>query len=61
MGPLPLILATGPGAEARTAIGWVVFGGLGLTTFFTLYLTPVAYLALARFSKPQAERRGAAR
>ena len=53
-GALPLILATGPGAEARTAIGWVVFGGLGLTTFFTLYLTPVAYLALARFSKPRA-------
>jgi len=53
-GALPLILATGPGAEARTAIGWVVFGGLGLATFFTLYLTPVAYLALARFSKPRA-------
>ncbi|MGB0268452.1 MAG: hypothetical protein ACPF9T_11495 [Pseudomonadales bacterium] len=31
----------------------MVFGGLGLATFFTLYLTPVAYLALARFSKPR--------
>ena len=51
---LPLILGGGPGGEARAAIGWVVFGGLGLAAFFTLYLTPVAYLALARFAKPRA-------
>jgi len=57
LGALPLILASGPGAEARSAVGWVVFGGLGLAAVFTLYLTPVVYLALARFSSP----RGAAR
>ena len=51
---LPLILGGGPGGEARAAIGWVVFGGLGLAALFTLYLTPVAYLALARFAKPRA-------
>ncbi|MEQ9043293.1 MAG: efflux RND transporter permease subunit, partial [Sneathiellaceae bacterium] len=28
-GGLPLILASGPGAESRSAIGWVIFGGLG--------------------------------
>ena len=50
---LPLILGGGPGAEGRAAIGWVVFGGLGLAALFTLYLTPVAYLALARFAKPR--------
>jgi len=33
----------------------VVVGGLGLATLATLYLTPVAYLLLARFSKPRAE------
>ena len=54
-GALPLILATGAGAEARSAIGWVVFGGLGLAVIFTLYLTPVLYLALARFAKPRAD------
>jgi hydrophobe/amphiphile efflux-1 (HAE1) family protein len=53
-GALPLILSTGPGAEARNAIGWVVFGGLGLAALFTLYLTPVVYLGVARFSKPRA-------
>jgi hypothetical protein len=32
-----------------------VFGGLGLATLFTLYLTPVLYLWLARFAKPRAD------
>jgi hydrophobe/amphiphile efflux-1 (HAE1) family protein len=54
LGALPLIIATGPGAEARTAVGWVVFGGLGMATFFTLFLTPVVYLGVARFAKPRA-------
>jgi multidrug efflux pump subunit AcrB len=54
LGGLPLILSTGAGAESRNAIGWVVFGGLGLAVVFTLYLTPVLYFALARLSKPRA-------
>jgi hydrophobe/amphiphile efflux-1 (HAE1) family protein len=54
LGALPLIVATGPGAEAREAVGWVVFGGMGLAAIFTLYLTPVVYLGLARFAKPRA-------
>ena len=55
LGGLPLVMSTGPGAEAREALGWVVVGGLGLATLATLFLTPVAYLLLARFSKPRAE------
>ncbi|GGD55574.1 efflux RND transporter permease subunit [Lacimicrobium alkaliphilum] len=55
LGGLPLILSSGAGAESRNAIGWVVFGGLGLAVVFTLYLTPVLYLALARFTKPRAD------
>ena len=54
LGGLPLILSTGPGAEARSAIGWVVFGGLGLAAAFTLYLTPVIYIALASLSPARA-------
>ncbi|MDA9711730.1 efflux RND transporter permease subunit [Luminiphilus sp.] len=53
-GALPLILASGPGSEARSAVGWVVFGGMGLATVFTLYLTPIAYLGIARFAKARA-------
>ena len=55
LGGLPLILSSGAGAEARHAIGWVVFGGLGIAVVFTLYLTPVLYYALARFTKPRAD------
>ncbi|WP_420562102.1 efflux RND transporter permease subunit [Thalassobaculum sp.] len=58
LGGLPLILSHGPGAEARMAIGWVVFGGLGLAAVFTLYLTPVVYLALARLSPARASGAG---
>ncbi|OWU83775.1 multidrug transporter AcrB [Oceanicola sp. 22II-s10i] len=55
LGGVPLILSSGAGAEAREALGWVIVGGLGLATISTLYLTPVAYLLLARFSKPKVE------
>ncbi len=55
LGGLPLILSSGAGAEAREALGWVIVGGLGLATVSTLYLTPVAYLLLAGFSKPKAQ------
>jgi multidrug efflux pump subunit AcrB len=53
LGALPLILSTGPGAEARNAIGWVVFGGLGLSAVFTLYLAPLGYALIAPFIKPR--------
>ncbi|NVD45271.1 efflux RND transporter permease subunit [Qipengyuania atrilutea] len=53
VGALPLILASGAGSEARQSIGWVIFGGLGIAGVFTLFLTPVIYLAVARFGKPR--------
>ncbi|MDQ0320890.1 HAE1 family hydrophobic/amphiphilic exporter-1 [Pararhizobium capsulatum DSM 1112] len=55
VGALPLVMASGAGAEARVALGWVLVGGLGLATVVTLYLTPVAYLVIARFTKPQVD------
>jgi HAE1 family hydrophobic/amphiphilic exporter-1 len=55
LGGVPLILSAGAGAEAREALGWIIVGGLGLATISTLYLTPVAYLLLARFTTPQVE------
>ena len=58
LGGLPLILSDGPGAESRAAIGWVIFGGLGLAALFTLFLTPVIYLGLARFATARAAEAG---
>ncbi|MBT8473661.1 MAG: efflux RND transporter permease subunit, partial [Marinicaulis sp.] len=49
----PLILGSGAGAEARASLGWVIFGGLGFATLFTLFLTPVTFLLLAGLSKPR--------
>ncbi|MDG4554398.1 MAG: efflux RND transporter permease subunit [Candidatus Competibacter sp.] len=52
LGALPLALAAGAGAESRIAIGVVVIGGLLLSTALTLFLTPVLYDLLARFTQP---------
>ena len=53
IGATPLILASGAGAEARQSIGWVIFGGLGIASLFTLFLTPVLYLVIARLGQPR--------
>lgn len=43
LGAVPLAIATGAGAESRSAIGWVVVGGMTIGTLFTLFVIPVAY------------------
>ena len=47
LGALPLATATGAGAEARHQIGWVIVGGMGFGTIFTLFVVPVVYLLLS--------------
>ncbi len=47
LGAVPLAIATGAGAESRSAIGWVVVGGLSIGTLFTLFVIPVAYTFIA--------------
>ncbi|WP_116807880.1 efflux RND transporter permease subunit [Steroidobacter cummioxidans] len=46
MGVVPLVLASGAGAEMRHAIGIAVFSGMLGVTFFGLFLTPVFYVLL---------------
>ncbi len=50
-GAVPLVLATGAGAESRASIGVVVLGGLIFATTLTLFIIPVLYNLLARFAK----------
>jgi multidrug efflux pump len=45
---LPLVLATGPGAESRAVIGMVIFAGVMFSAFMTLFIVPTAYAYLAR-------------
>ena len=46
LGVVPLVIATGPGAEMRQALGTAVFFGMIGVTFFGLFLTPVFYVAI---------------
>lgn len=43
VGAVPLVLATGAGAEARNSIGIVIVGGMLLGTIFTIFVIPVLY------------------
>ncbi|MBM3504808.1 MAG: efflux RND transporter permease subunit [Alphaproteobacteria bacterium] len=52
IGALPLAFASGAGAEARQALGVVVVGGVGFSTVLSLFVVPVLYLWLARYTKP---------
>ena len=52
LGALPLVLAGGAGAESRAAIGIVIIGGLGIASLLTLFVTPVLYDLLARYTGP---------
>ena len=51
MGVVPLMLATGAGAEIRHALGVTVFAGMLGVTFFGLLLTPVFYVLVRRLTE----------
>ena len=48
LGVVPLLLASGAGAEARFDIGLVIFTGMTIGTLFTIFVVPAIYLLLAR-------------
>ncbi len=50
-GAMPLLLASGAGAESRRAIGSVVVYGVGFSCLLTLYIVPTIYMLLARNSR----------
>ncbi|HLK91756.1 MAG TPA: multidrug efflux RND transporter permease subunit [Polyangia bacterium] len=56
IGILPLVFASGSGANARHSLGTTLFGGLLLSTILNLFLTPALYLVTesvrARFRRP---------
>jgi multidrug efflux pump len=52
LGALPLALASGPGAESRQQIGWVIVGGMSFGTLLTIFVVPAVYTLFARRKVP---------
>jgi multidrug efflux pump subunit AcrB len=49
LGVLPLVVAKGPGAELRQALGTAVFSGMIGVTLFGIFLTPVFFSVIMKF------------
>ncbi len=49
---VPLAVGSGAGAEARRALGTTIIGGVGVSTLLSLFVIPVLYLLLARYTRP---------
>jgi multidrug efflux pump len=54
-GHFPLVLVTGPGAEARNSIGIILVAGMLVGSFFTLFVVPVFYSLIAARHEPETE------
>jgi multidrug efflux pump len=52
LGVVPLVIASGAGAEMRHTLGVAVFSGMLGVTLFGIFLTPVFYFVLQWFGKP---------
>jgi multidrug efflux pump len=54
LGVVPLVLATGAGAEMRRTLGIAVFSGMLGVTAFGIFFTPVFYSVIRKFTEPKA-------
>lgn len=50
LGVLPLVFASGAGAQARQTIGWTVFGGMLGATSLAIFIVPVLFYTITKFA-----------
>jgi multidrug efflux pump subunit AcrB len=59
-GAVPIALGLGAGADSRRPLGLAVVGGLVVSQLLTLYITPVIYVYMDRFTSRMRQRKAAA-
>lgn len=50
LGVLPLVFASGAGAQSRQTIGWTVLGGMLSATLLAIFIVPVLYVLITRLA-----------
>jgi len=55
LGVLPLVFASGAGAQARQTIGWTVFGGMLAATSLAVFIVPVLFYTITKFAYGKAK------
>jgi hydrophobe/amphiphile efflux-1 (HAE1) family protein len=55
LGVLPLVFASGAGAQARQTIGWTVFGGMLAATSLAIFIVPVLYYTITKVAYGKAK------
>jgi hydrophobe/amphiphile efflux-1 (HAE1) family protein len=50
LGVVPLLFASGAGAESRKTIGWTVFGGMLTATSLAIFIVPVLYYIITKYA-----------
>lgn len=56
LGVLPLITASGSGAESRKVMGMALLGGMGLATLLGVFLTPALFVLVGKLAKYEEKR-----
>ena len=54
-GMIPLVFASGAGANSRVAIGWTVIGGMLAVTLFAIFIVPLMYSTITRWAYSEEE------
>jgi len=55
LGVLPLVFASGAGAQARQTIGWTVFGGMLAATSLAVFIVPVLFYTITKLAYGKAK------